>query len=439
MRRPSIRLGGVGGPENPGKKRLVGLSRLSPRILEGLLVLAFFLTELGLLLHLPSPFPSLREGAFFFALALLFSKLQAPSPFGRLNMAFVVYLASAFFFPPQHAALLAFLGLWPSSSGLAKELLERSRLGLATLGASLVYRGLGEGIVGAIGGGSVYLTIGLSRAFFRALRRHHSLRLFLVDNLYTSFFLLIALVPMSLAVAKLYKQPVLTGIGEGDASLLALALLYVHRMWLYQERIAEMTRTLVESSIRYLEAKDPYTALHSERVARIAEAVGREMGLSPEQLLLLRRGALLHDIGKLRIPDSILKKERELASNEWELMRMHPVYGEEMVRPLEAVLGRIGTVVRWHHERWAGGGYPDGLVGEEIPLLARIVAVADAYEAMTSHRPYRRALSPEEALARIRKESGVQFDPVVVEAFARAWSRGEAWRDRERFYRETLV
>lgn len=429
----------MGGPENPGRERLAGLSRLSPRILEGLLVLAFFLAELGLLLRLPSPLPSLREWGFFFALALLFSRLKAPSPFGKLNTAFVICLASAFLFPPQYAALLAFLGLWPSSSGLAKELLERSRLGLATLGASLAYQGLGEGIIGALGSGVVYLAVSLSAPPLQVAPQRRSLRLFLKDAVYTSLLPFLGLVPLALAVAKLYKQPLLTGIGEGDASLLALGLLYVHRMWLYQERIAEMTRALIESSVRHLEARDPYTALHSERVARIAEAVGREMGLDPEQLLLLRRGALLHDIGKLRIPDSILKKEGELAPNEWELMRMHPVYGEKMVRPLEALLGRIGTVVRWHHERWAGGGYPDGLVGEKIPLLARIVAVADAYEAMTSHRPYRRALSPEEAFARIRKESGVQFDPAVVEAFARAWSRGEAWRERERFYRETLV
>jgi putative nucleotidyltransferase with HDIG domain len=429
----------VNGPGNLGKKKLAELPRFSLRVLEGLAVLAFFLAELGLFLRLPSPPPSLREGVFFFALALLFSRLQVPSPFGKLNMAFVIYLASAFLFPPQHAALLAFLGLWPSSFGLTKELLERSRLGLATLGASLAYQGLGEGIAGALAGGVVYLGVGLSESLLRALRWRSSLRSFLKDALHASFLPLLGLAPLALAVAKLYEHPVLTGIGEGDASLLALGALYVHRMWMYQERIAEMTRALIESSLRHLEARDPYTALHSERVARIAEAVGREMGLSPEELLLLRRGALLHDIGKLRIPDSVLKKERELAPSEWELMRMHPVYGEEMVRPLESVLGRIGAVVRWHHERWAGGGYPDGLAGEEIPLLARIVAVADAYEAMTSHRPYRRALSPEEALARIRKESGAQFDPAVVEAFARAWRRGEAWRDRERFYRETLV
>lgn len=401
------------------------------------MVLAFFLAELGLFLHLPSPLPSLREWAFFFALALLFSKLEVPSPFGKLNMAFVIYLVSAFVFSPQHAGLLAFLGLWPSSSGFAGELLSRSRYGLAALGASLAYQGLGEGVVGALGGGASYFAVSLSAP--PRLRQRSPLRPLLKRVLHAFLLPLLGLVPLALAVAKLYKQPVLTGIGEGDASLLVLGLLYVHRMWLYQERIAEMTRVLIESSVRYLEARDPYTALHSERVARIAEAVGREMGLSPEQLLLLRRGALLHDIGKLRISDSLLKKEGELAPSEWELMRMHPIYGEEMVRPLEAVLGQIGAVVRWHHERWAGGGYPDGLAGEEIPLLARIVAVADAYEAMTSDRPYRRALSPEEAFARIRKESGVQFDPAVVEAFEKAWKRGEAWRVRERFYRETLV
>jgi putative nucleotidyltransferase with HDIG domain len=429
----------VGGLGNPRRKKPAGLFRLSPGALESLVVLTFFLAELGLFLRLPSPLPSLREGAFFFVLALFFSRLEAPFPFGRLNMAFVIYLASTFLFPPQHAALLAFLGLWPSSSGLAKELLNRSRLGLATLGASLAYQGLGEGVIGALGSSIGYLAISLSAPLLQGLHRHSPLRPFLKNALHTFLLPLLGLAPLALAVAKLYKQPVLTGIGEGDASLLALAFLYVHRMWLYQERIAEMTRTLIESSVRYLEARDPYTALHSERVARIAEAVGREMGLSPEQLLLLRRGALLHDIGKLRIPDSILRKEKELAPNEWEVMRMHPIYGEEMVRPLKTILGQIGTVVRWHHERWAGGGYPDGLAGEEIPLLARIVAVADAYEALTSHRPYRQALSPEEAFARIRKESGVQFDPAVVEAFARAWRRGEAWREREKFHRETLV
>jgi putative nucleotidyltransferase with HDIG domain len=429
----------VGGLGNPRGKKPAGLFRLSPGVLESLVVLTFFLAELGLFLRLPSPLPSLREGAFFFVLALLFSRLEAPFPFGKLNMAFVIHLVSTFLFSPQHAALLAFLSLWPSSSGLAEELLSRSRLGLATLGASLTYQGLGEGIIGALGSGLGYLAISLSAPLFRALHQDRSVRLFLRNPLHAFLLPLLSLVPLALTVAKLYKQPVLTGIGEGDASLLALGLLYIHRMWLYQERIAEMTRALIESSVRYLEARDPYTALHSERVARIAEAVGREMGLSPEQLLLLRRGALLHDIGKLRIPDSILRKEKELTPNEWELMRMHPIYGEEMVRPLETVLGRIGAVVRWHHERWTGGGYPDGLTGEKIPLFARIVAVADAYEAMTSHRPYRRALSPEEAFARIRKESGVQFDPAVVEAFARAWRRGEAWRDRERFYRETLI
>jgi putative nucleotidyltransferase with HDIG domain len=348
----------VSGPKNSGRRKPGRLFKPGSQVLEGLVVLAFFLAELGLFLHLPSPLPSLREGAFFFALALLFSRLETPLPFGKLNTAFAIHLASAFLFSPQHAGLLAFLGLWPSSFGLAKELPERSRLGLATLGASLAYRGLGEGMVGALGSGVVYLAISLSVPLLRESRPGHrqsSLRLSLKNAPQDFLLPLLGLVLVGLAVARLYERPVLTGIGEGDASLLALGLLYVHRIWLYQERIAKMTRTLIKSSVRYLEARDPYTALHSERVARIAEAVGREMGLSSEQLSLLRRGALLHDIGKLRIPDSVLRKEGELTPGEWELMRMHPVYGEEMVRPLETVLGRIGAIVRWHHERWAGG------------------------------------------------------------------------------------
>lgn len=130
----------------------------------------------------------------------------------------------------------------------------------------------------------------------------------------------------------------------------------------------------------------------------------------------VRRGALLHDIGKLAIPDSILLKPGKLTEEEWAIMRKHPEYAYQMLYPI-AYLRPALDIPYWHHERWDGKGYPRGLKGEEIPLSARIFAVVDAWDAMRSDRPYRKALSVEEALAEIEKGAGTQFDPKVVAAF----------------------
>jgi Response regulator containing a CheY-like receiver domain and an HD-GYP domain len=139
------------------------------------------------------------------------------------------------------------------------------------------------------------------------------------------------------------------------------------------------------------------------------------------------------------VPDALLGKEGGLNSEEWEKMREHPAAGAQALAPIASLLGKEAVeIARYHHERWDGGGYPEGLRGEEIPLLARIVAVADAYEAMTSDRPYRRALSPEEAARRIQEGAGAQFDPEVAEAFLRAWRRGGAWVRRREFVSQTI-
>jgi HD-GYP domain-containing protein (c-di-GMP phosphodiesterase class II) len=204
-------------------------------------------------------------------------------------------------------------------------------------------------------------------------------------------------------------------------------------------RLEEAVLAVLEKVARLLEAKDPYTAYHSERVAVIALEIGREMGLHPGLLESLEVGARLHDVGKVSVPDTVLRKEGGLSPEEWAVMREHPAMGAKALAPIASLLGREAVeIARHHHERWDGEGYPEGLRGEEIPLLARIVAVADAYEAMTSDRPYRRALSPEEAARRIREGAGAQFDPEVVEAFLRAWRRGGAWVRRREFVWRTV-
>jgi hypothetical protein len=164
-----------------------------------------------------------------------------------------------------------------------------------------------------------------------------------------------------------------------------------------------------------VEAKDPYTRGHSERVCRLAVAMGQEMGLDERQLQLLSLAALVHDIGKIGVPESILCKPTPLTAEEMQVVRQHPVWAEPILRHVPD-MPELVTVVRHHHERYDGQGYPDGVSSRAHPLSA-IICVADAYDAMTSDRPYRAALSHHEALEEIRRQTGTQFTPQVVEAF----------------------
>ncbi len=165
-----------------------------------------------------------------------------------------------------------------------------------------------------------------------------------------------------------------------------------------------------------VEARDAYTRKHAERVTAYGMEIARALGLSVTDAPELEFGFLLHDIGKLGIPDSILYKPGELTPEERALMVQHPVVGAEIVRDIE-FLARPMHVVRHHHERWDGSGYPDGLAGEEIPLSARVFAVADVLDALTSDRPYRSASPLHVARKMILAESGTHFDPRVIEAF----------------------
>jgi HD-GYP domain-containing protein (c-di-GMP phosphodiesterase class II) len=247
-----------------------------------------------------------------------------------------------------------------------------------------------------------------------------------------------ALSPLALLLARVLEKAPLTGIPYPDALLVVAGGVYVYDLWRKTRRLEEAVLAALETAVGLLEARDPYTAHHSERVAAIALEIGREMGLHPGLLESLEAGARLHDVGKVSVPDALLRKEGGLGPEEWALMREHPAAGAKALAPIASLLGKEAVAIaRHHHERWDGGGYPDGLRGEEIPLLARIVAVADAYEAMTSDRPYRKALSPEEAARRIEEGAGAQFDPVVAQAFLRAWRRGGAWVRRREFVSQT--
>jgi hypothetical protein len=162
-------------------------------------------------------------------------------------------------------------------------------------------------------------------------------------------------------------------------------------------------------------ARDLYTSEHSHHVVEQAGAVARCLALSDAEVLDVEQVALLHDIGKIAIPDAVLQKPGPLTEQEWTIMRTHPIEAERLILQT-ADLERFGPMIRAEHERWDGTGYPDGLVGDQIPLASRITLTCDAYDAMTSDRPYRGAMAPEDARAELIANSGTQFDPAVVSA-----------------------
>ncbi|MBV8859278.1 MAG: response regulator [Acidobacteria bacterium] len=182
--------------------------------------------------------------------------------------------------------------------------------------------------------------------------------------------------------------------------------------------LGDAYRTTLKALTAALETRDLETHGHSERVVNFSLRLGQELGLDAEQMRSLEFGSLLHDIGKIGVPDAILRKPAKLTEEEWVRMREHPLHGQKILRGIEFLEG-AAKVVAQHHEKWDGGGYPLGLRGAQIDLNARIFAVADAFDAITSDRVYRAGRSYGEALAELDAYAGRQFDPHVVEAFRR--------------------
>ena len=182
------------------------------------------------------------------------------------------------------------------------------------------------------------------------------------------------------------------------------------------EQIRNLYLEAVQSLAIALEEKDRYTHGHSLRVSDLSEAIGRAMGFDDEGIRILHLGGLLHDIGKIGIPESILNKPGPLTQEEFRIIQSHPTEGERILKPIIREEG-ILHIVRHHHEKFDGTGYPDGLKGKEIPLVARIATVADVFDAMTSERAYRGAIPQERVLEHMRSETGRHFDPNVMDAF----------------------
>jgi putative nucleotidyltransferase with HDIG domain len=246
-----------------------------------------------------------------------------------------------------------------------------------------------------------------------ALRTGQPIRTVLVAESRENVFQNLALGPLGWLMAVVYSI-------QWWATLLFALPLYTTRT--ASQRLVEM-RDMFTQTIGALAAavdkRDPYTARHSENVKSIAVDIGRVMRVSDKELEALEWGGLLHDVGKIGVPDAVLLKQDRLNRDERMIMNSHPVLGAQIIAEVTRLAAEL-PIIRHHHEWYNGSGYPDRLIGDEIPKLARILHVADAFEAMTAARPYRMTpLTAEQALAELRKFAGVQFDPVVVDAFVR--------------------
>ena len=276
-------------------------------------------------------------------------------------------------------------------------------------------------LVGTLGGAAVYFTVNLAFVSLIVLfRAGRPIREFLssaeTSNIWGN---LLTLAPLAWLMARLYEMP---GGGWWTTLLFGVPLFTVRLAYQRFVEMREMFTQTIGALAEAVDKRDPFTSKHSQRVRSISVDIGRQMRVSAGELEALEWGGLLHDVGKIGVPDSILLKQGKLTREERIKMNAHPVLGAQIIGPVQR-LGPELPVIRHHHEWYNGSGYPDRLMGDEIPRLARILHVADAFEAMTADRPYRKALSIDQALAELRKFAGVQFDPEIVDAFVKtSWA-----------------
>jgi HD-GYP domain-containing protein (c-di-GMP phosphodiesterase class II) len=272
-------------------------------------------------------------------------------------------------------------------------------------------------------GAAVYFALNLLLvSVLLHLRTQQRLRELFIGDVTAFWGNLFALAPLGWLMARMYSLP-----GAGWWAMLLFALpLYTTRV--AYNRFVEMRDMFTQTIGALAEAvdkRDPFTSKHSHRVKLIGVDIGREMRVSASELEALEWGGLLHDVGKIGVPDAVLLKSDRLTREERMTMNAHPVLGAQIIAPVTKLAPEL-PIIRHHHEWYNGSGYPDRLIGDEIPKLARILHVADAFEAMTAQRPYRMTpLTSEQALAELRKFAGIQFDPAVVDAFVRtSWVHG---------------
>jgi putative nucleotidyltransferase with HDIG domain len=380
--------------------------------------------------------PSVLAGLGFWTLITLFAgALPVRMPRGTLvSVAIAPILAAMTLGGPVAAGWVALVGTTELREIRGRvawygTLSNHAGIVLPTLVASLMCEWVRDGssdllqmfaatMVGAVG--LFVLNVALTAGVV-ALRTGQSFRVVALGDAKGFGSSLLALTPLAWLMAQIYTLP-----GGWWATLLFALPLYTTRV--AHNRFVEM-REMFTQTIGALagavDKRDPHTGMHSQNVKMIAVDIGREMQVSEPELEALEWGGLLHDIGKIGVPDKVLLKPDRLTREERMLMNSHPVLGAQIISPVTKLAPEL-PIIRHHHEWYNGSGYPDRLIGDEIPKLARILHVADAFEAMTASRPYRvTPLTAEQALQEIRKFAGIQFDPTVVDAFVRTrWVDG---------------
>ena len=407
--------------------------------LEGFLLWAYRDTPLRL-----SPLDLL----FWGALMLWSIKVRVPLPMGAsMSQLFVFALALVVLSSPWLAPLVSFFARW-NRQVWYKELFNRSQDGLATALAALAWQFFQQNplymgswdLSAGVGIAAASITFFFANATLVTTAIHLANRVSWREVWRKNFAWIAAsyllLSPLALLLARAYETPLLGNWGGWTVLLFLIPLYYSRYYWDEKVRLEQAFDTTLELLMNALEAKDSMTRLHSERVAEIARDLARKAkGGDEAYAQAVYRAARLHDIGKIAIPEPLLLKPGNLTPAEYGLIQSHTTLGAKLLKPAEKVAfgPLIYNVILHHHERWDGRGYPKELAGHEIPEEARIVGLADAYEAMTAPRPYREAKTPEEALREIQELSGHQFDSRLVEAFTELWKENPIWRDRQAY------
>jgi hypothetical protein len=360
---------------------------------------------------------------------------------GSVSVAAIGVLASAFLFDTGTTMAIAVLAAVAQSirnrGPLYKGVFDASNFALSGAAASLVFQGLsGWRLPAALVAGAVYVALNFGLlCLAMSLAEHTPWSRIWFERFHWARYHFMLFGPLALAATIAYQQ-------IGTAGLAAFALppalmmfsvrQYLHRTATAVEEIREANLSLrrahkdtIAALSRSMEAKDLYTGGHTERVAAVAVAIAARLGFRDDELDAIEIGALLHDIGKIGVPEQVLRKPGKLNDDEWDLIKRHPVISDYILSELD-LHPFVRQCARSSHERMDGAGYPDGLSGETIPMPARIVLVADALDALTSNRPYRAARPMLGALAEIRAHTGTQFCPQVVAALEEVWRKEPA-------------
>jgi putative nucleotidyltransferase with HDIG domain len=383
---------------------------------------------------IPSDFGGFAGLSYWTAVTLIASAFPVRMPRGTIvSVAIAPILAVAAVGGPTAAGIVAGLGTteWREIRGRVPwygTLYNHAQQVIPAVWAGLVFEQFSglpfrpsmASLVAVAAAGVVYFTLnaGLSTLTF-VVRDHQPPWSILAGDIRLVVGNLLGMVPLAWLIALSFQ------VAWWSAMLFALPLYMNRRAYQSIVEIREMFTQTLRALTGAIGARDPYTADHSERVQLIAVDVGRVMRCSEAELEALEWGGLLHDIGKIGVRDDVLLKEGRLTREERILMNKHPEMGARIIEPVTRLAPEVPIILH-HHEWYNGSGYPDHLAGEAIPKLARILHVADAFEAMTSKRPYRMIpLTVEQALGELRKFAGIQFDPVVLDAFARThWVAG---------------